>query len=717
MQDSTIQTLLTGVLDACASRPSPRQLFHLVDIIDELTTAATAQGALRDKVLRALSSNALLEKSWSLAHIDVKNESTGCCTYVDSLHRQLVAATIASLLILAFAADPSQPTLPNTLVVALVRKQQSLPPTPNACSHSLDNPSPSSISLFQQASTQYTGQHLQEWKERINSVVDSQSNYQKELFTREVAKYCEDLETRCNTVEEPLRREEERSKRLEGQVERLLSDIESLSKQREDDVHYQEGLEKDLEDVKEYRVRVELEQQKVTEEKDSVLAKLREVEELLEKTTHQADDMLHAAQEDFAEKETNFRSTVLQYEEDKRNQDAELEMLRNTISELRESQVQWKQDHHTLTEECERIRARCCETEESLEKEREKATSRDNEIVGLKSQLSEHQQQLGCKEAELEDISRRLDTLQDHHEQLKQSSEGRLRDLAAKHAEILETAMMEAEEEREEIEVQLQNALQACKHESVEHNETRSDAQRLRESIPPLKSRIQELQKICTEQEEELESLRTWHTEMLAHLKQPLNVRPASRSYKDTIQPQLIEERAHRRRKSTRSSQDVAPKALKSSPVATNTAMDNATDVSFVSSAESCSSQGDGPTPKRPKPQSTFKVPAMHTPYTRKPDLISRSVSNRLSPSKRSALRQVSPNRRHTVEFTLAEDEEESCVDGTQSMIQRRNSLQDYEHADFETDDEFMTGTPLTPGYIAGTGRMPEDGDRTMTEL
>src|SRR4051812_30408579 len=122
MQDSTIQTLLTGVLDACASRPSPRQLFHLVDIIDEFTTAATAQGALRDKVLRALSSNYLLEKCWSLAHIDVKNEGTGCCTYVDSLHRQLVAATIASLLIIAFAADPSQPTLPNALVVALVKK-------------------------------------------------------------------------------------------------------------------------------------------------------------------------------------------------------------------------------------------------------------------------------------------------------------------------------------------------------------------------------------------------------------------------------------------------------------------------------------------------------------------------------------------------------------------------------------------------------------------
>ena len=717
MKDCTIQTLLHGVLDACASRPSSRQLFSLVNIIDKLTTTAMAQEAIRNKVLRALSSGTLLEKTWSLIQIDFKDEMLSCCTYAASLHRRLVATTIASLLVVAFAVDTDKPKLPNALVVALIKKQQDLPPIPNACSHSLDNPTPSSISLFQQASTQYTGQHLQEWKERINSVVESQSRYQKELFTREVAKYCEDLETRCNTIEEPLRREEERSKRLEGQVERLLSDIDSLSKQREDDMHCQEGLEKDLEDAKEYRTRAELEQRKISEEKDEIYAKLQEVQELLEETNRQADDMLNAAQEDFADKETSFRSTVLQYEEDKRHRDAELELLRTAISGLRESQEQWEKEHHTLTEEHERIQDRCGETEGLLRKEREKAARQADEVARLEGQLSEHQQHLELKETELGDVNQRLNTLQDRHEELGHSSEERLRDLAAKHAETMKAAMMKAQEEREEIEVQLQNALQVCEHESIEHKKTRGEAQRLRDSIPPLRTRIQELQKVCAEQDEELESLKTWHTEMLAHLKQPLNVRPASRSYKDTIQPQSSEERTHRRRKSTRSSQDAAPKAAKSPQIFTNTAMDNTTDVSLVSPTDSYSSQGDGPTPKRPKPQSTFKVPAMHTPYTRKPELVSKSLSNRTSPSNRSALRQMSPNRRHTVGFAMAENEDESCVDGTQLMGQHNDSPQGDEQAAFETGDEFTTGTPLTPGYISGTGKMPEDYDKSMTEF
>ncbi|KAE8831942.1 hypothetical protein P3342_011214 [Pyrenophora teres f. teres] len=717
MEESSIQRLLIGVLDACASRPSSRQLFSLVNTVDKLTTAATTQEALRNKVLRALSSQTILEKSWSLIHIDFKDHATGCCTYAASLHRQLVATTIASLLVVAFAADVDAPKLPNALIVALIKKQQDLPPIISACSHSLENSPPSSISLFQQASTQYTGQHLQEWKERINSVVDSQSRYQKELFTREVAKYCEDLETRCNTVEEPLRREEERSKRLEGQVERLLSDIESLSKQREDDMHYQEGLEKDLEDAKDYRNRAELEQRRMCEEKEDMSAKLQDMEEALERTNRQAEDMLNAAQEDFAEKEANLRSTLLQYEDDKSHRDAEMESLRITISQLRESQAQWENDHHTLAEEHQRLRARCCDTEELLEKEREKSICQADELSCLESRLSEHQQDLEYKETELRNANERLDQLQDSHEKLKRESEERFRDLATKHANSLKAAMMKAEEEREEIEDRLQNALQAIEHETVEHEKTSGEAQRLRETISPLKFRIQELQKICTEQEEELESLRTWHTEMLAHLKQPLNVRPASRSYKDAIQPQPTEERTHRRRKSTKSSQDVAQKAAKSPQVLTDTTMNKAADDSFVSPTDSYSSQGDGPAPKRPKPQSTFKVPAMHTPYTRKPDLMSKSVSNRTSPSKRSALRQMSPNRRHTVGLAMADEDDESCVDGTQSMRQRSSSLQDDEQAAFGMDDDFTSGTPLTPGYAAGTGRAPEDDDGTMTEL
>jgi hypothetical protein len=144
--------------------------------------------------------------------------------------------------------------------------------------------------------------------------------------------------------------------------------------------------------------------------------------------------------------------------------------------------------------------------------------------------------------------------------------------------------------------------------------------------------------------------------------------------------------------------------------------MENVANASFVSS-DSYSSQ-NGSTPKRSKVRSSFKVPAMHAPYTQNPILSSRSISKKLSPIKRSALRQLSPNRRHTTVGFAATDNEEGHPDEMRSVRKRRGSLQDVEEADFDME-ELLAGTPLTPGnFAAGTGRVPDDDDDgTATDL
>jgi hypothetical protein len=199
--------------------------------------------------------------------------------------------------------------------------------------------------------------------------------------------------------------------------------------------------------------------------------------------------------------------------------------------------------------------------------------------------------------------------------------------------------------------------------------------------------------------------------------QKPLAIRSTSRSQQETVEPQTMREpRSHRRRKSAINAHDEAPKAAMGTQGITNTAMENLANASFASS-ESYSSQGGGPMPKRSKPRSSFRPPTMHTPYTQKPMLTSNSAPKQLSPSKRSALRQMSPNRRHTVGFALAEAEEEDRAIGIRSARKRRGSLPDIEQADFDMDDEFMAGTPLTPGFMAGTGKMPDEDDATTTEL
>jgi hypothetical protein len=84
----------------------------------------------------------------------------------------------------------------------------------------------------------------------------------------------------------------------------------------------------------------------------------------------------------------------------------------------------------------------------------------------------------------------------------------------------------------------------------------------------------------------------------------------------------------------------------------------------------------------------------------------------------------MSPNRRHsTVGFAAPENEDERSNDLC-SARKRRGSLQGVEEVDFDMED-FLAGTPLTPGNFAtGTGRIPDgddddddDDDATATEL
>ncbi|EMD89897.1 hypothetical protein COCHEDRAFT_1022072 [Bipolaris maydis C5] len=69
----------------------------------------------------------------------------------------------------------------------------------------------------------------------------------------------------------------------------------------------------------------------------------------------------------------------------------------------------------------------------------------------------------------------------------------------------------------------------------------------------------------------------------------------------------------------------------------------------------------------------------MLTPYAQKPSLVSKSISGRASPSKRSALRQMSPNRRHTVGASTAEQGDNDITDASASMEKRGESFQDIE--------------------------------------
>jgi hypothetical protein len=638
--------------------------------------------------------------------VKLVTEHVVCRAYAASLQQRMVSATVALLLTLALSAQAREVAMPLAITTALVNKQRQLPHLTSQCSHESPDIEPNTVSLFQQKNTPYTGQHLQDWRARLKSELESQGFYQRDLVVRSVAQICQDLETRCNTVEEPLRREKEKSNELEQQVAGLREHVASLEVQAADDRFHSEGLED--------------ENLNISDERDNLLVRLSQLEAETVEAVRKAADILDQTHDQFNSKELELRSTILNHEESIRGHIQDMAALEDISNKFRQDLKDLENERTTLREQHDTLDHRLREAEEKSRNESETSRTQAEQIHQLSDQIVELELQLQGSEAELDTITRRLSDLQVDRQELVHSSEEAYRDLEHKYTCDLERVTAQAKDDCQNLDARLQEAVRQGKRTEDAHDVARQELQLLQTTIPPLEAKIEELTAFCAEQEEELDELRTLRKNVLASFgyasQNPLAIRSSSRTQKDIMDPQTPRlPREHRRRKSAVQTLNDATALPSNTQGITSTAMEHIANASFASS-DSHSSQ-NGSTPKRAKPRPSFKVPTMHTPYAQKPILAPRSVSKKLSPIKRSALRQMSPNRRHTsIGFAVSEIDD-AGPDASRSVRKRRGSLQGIEEAGFDLED-FQAGTPLTPGnFAAGTGKMPDNDDETATEL
>lgn len=673
-------------------------------LVDALITSSSNCVALSSKLSLAFGSSVLQGKIWKLIQIDTMSSNAGCRSYTAALRREAIAAVIALVLNLIVL---SQLTLPNALATALIMKQRKIPHVHRDCSHVATSSSNSSVSLFQQESTPFTGQHLQDWRTRLRSQLESQNTYQLDSVVRSVAQICQDLELRCNTVEEPLRREKIRSKELEERVEELSEQISSLEAQAADDRFHLDGLED--------------EKLGLSEERDQISVKLDELRIRFEGANRDAGEVLRVAREGFDAKELELRSTILSREEQLRDRDIEIQELRDTVHQVEGSLEHTKEELRALGERYEDVQVRLENVGRQLDDERDAKFRQSEEILKLRERGITLERQLQTTEADLEVCSGQLSDLGVSHEELKQNSENALREARAKYAISLDAAASKAEEQRKQLDVKLAEILQINRPLKEAYDKTRQELHTLKDAFLALKTRAQELNTLSKEQEAELKELRTLRRNVLASMglgsgsASRSTSRSASRSPRadavavpETPREPVRETREHRRRKSAIHTQDSAQKADAANQ-GFNTELENVAE-EFITQ--------NGSTPKRQKPRPSFKMPTMQTPFNQKPTLASRSTSRKLSLVKRSALRQMSPNRRHTtVGFALCETEDPEHMQLSGSTRKRRGSHCEEPKDDFDMDDS-LVGTPFTPdAFASGTGRLPDEDDTITTEL
>jgi chromosome segregation ATPase len=583
------------------------------------------------------------------------------------------------------------------------------------------------VSLFQQECTPLSGAHLQDWRERLRSELQNQGYYQRDLIVRSVAQICHDLESRCQTVEEPLRREKEKSGRWEQEANELRQKLESVELKIWEDGEHITALDS--------------ENERLEKEKDQVADQLERLKRDFEDANTEAERTLREAQEQHKTTEAQLRSTILVSEDSVRDREQEAQQLHSTVAtqgkeiiKLRSIILDRENDVHaseqdiqelhrieeTLSEKLNQsieesralnrnyniLEAQLNEKDRLLQSECEKTSSlkhRMNELEGEGAELNSHLQD---RKAELATVTARLDDLQKRHHELAQSSSEALENLEKQFEKEMDATESKAAAERSRLNDSLQDALRNGREATEACENLQQEFEELQDTVPRLEAKIQELSNACLGQDEELERLRAWKNRVMASMGLPPEPsRPVSTN--ESRDPRTP--RQHRRRKSALQAQDVVHKAPVATQFISNAVTESTANVSFTSS-DSHSSQ-NGSTPKRLKQRASFKVPTMHTPHSNRPLFVSKSVS------KRSALQPISLNRRHTTAgVAIPENEEEPKSPQALPLRKRRGSLQGAEQEDFDVD-EFMAGTPFTPGaFTSGTGRLPED-EASITEL
>jgi hypothetical protein len=164
----------------------------------------------------------------------------------------------------------------------------------------------------------------------------------------------------------------------------------------------------------------------------------------------------------------------------------------------------------------------------------------------------------------------------------------------------------------------------------------------------------------------------------------PLPLRSSRRSNNKSVDFKAPQRRRHK--SIIQAEEDVVSEAIGRQELS-STEMENVANVSFIST----DSFRDGSTPKRARTGPALTNPAIHTVRGQKSDSAHKILPPRMiSPTKRPALGDMSPNRRHaTVGFVVSENEEfEDLEDG-----KRRGSLHDLGPVSFDMEG-LLTSTP-----------------------
>lgn len=640
INENTAKKILSGLLETSGLQGTPEslELFYVLTV--QLTAVMPACRTLRVGFLLALSSNDLQGPIQSFLRTSFDEPLTNhhpgetCSTYIATSRRKLASAVVSLLLTAALTAQEDEVGISASLATALVNKQQMFSVPSFQCKHdAAPTQERQPLSIFQESCTPDNQSNGQNWKQRLSSELEQQTGFQRELVIRTVARVCQELEERCETVEGPLRQERRRVEDLQLQVTQLSTRTSDLEGQAIDRKILVDGLEAELSETETHLRQAQAENNELSNN-------VKDLRRQLGEANKQADRALRVAQDSFNIREIQLRTTLLSKEEAVKQQESHIDDLNGKLECLQNDLSSANDEHHHLSTEHESLNAECKELKNELHLERQQNSQKAAEIANLAAKGTGLAMNLESVKGDLEDTTSRLKALETEHEEFSCSSKKNLASLKLRYESELQNVSTKAADTEEHLKNEAQQARDAFVELEQIHEASLQDLEIKEATISDLETEVEQLSDACAHKDEELEELKALKNRVLATMGISAdNIVPTQKSSHSRHSNSTLRKTPERQRQ---------PKSALIPPSGPGEHVyeDEAEEAPGINrSFDSNASSKSGPTPKRAKPRKPFKVPTLQLPQRIAGTRTIQSASGRSSAVNRLALMNVSLGR------------------------------------------------------------------------
>jgi hypothetical protein len=418
MQQASVQSLLRQLLEINHSPVSNEQVQGATVLVNELASTASHHESFRSHVITALSDLRVQTDIEAFLVCCTRTyedaQASFCPNHNNMVHRRCISATISMLLTIILAAGPAQSLgVPSWIGIALVEKQCQLSIPTKQCTHTSGARTHfPSVSLFEQECTPISGLPLQDWRGRLKHELENQASYQQDSLIRTVAQICHDLESRCDTVEAPLRSEKERATALAEELCQSRACVESLEQKRVDDSLFLGTLE--------------AEKTRLEKDNEELSVRLENLRIELEKSNSQADTALHEAEEAYHFKEVHLRSIIRQHEATIENYQKEQRILCEKTGALSDKLSEEEAGRHELADQYNDLQKRFEREQAVFENQRHSNVRLEDHcnnlqvrLLELERELNEGKQSVIQAEEESAQIGRKAAALESNLQQTR----------------------------------------------------------------------------------------------------------------------------------------------------------------------------------------------------------------------------------------------------------------------------------------------------------